>query len=100
MQNNRTRIITSIALAAMLLPLVGCQTEEKKDDRSAGRVMDDEHITENVRARLDSEPVYKFTDVNVRTFAGVVQLSGFATIQSQKDRAGQLAQTVPGVTQV
>lgn len=100
MQNNRTRIIAMIGLAAMLLPLAGCQTNETKDERSAGRVVDDKHITENVRKALDSEPVYKFTDVNINTFAGVVQLSGFATIQSQKERAGQLAQTVDGVTQV
>jgi osmotically-inducible protein OsmY len=62
--------------------------------------MDDRNITDQVKSELKSDPVYRFDDVDVQTFAGIVQLSGFATTEAQKQRATQLAQTVPGVMQV
>lgn len=100
MRNNRIRMLSGAGMAVMLLVLTGCQTTASRDERSAGTVLDDNQITENVRSALDNEPVYKFNDVNVNTFAGVVQLSGFANVQGQKDRAQQLAQNVNGVRQV
>jgi len=79
--------------------MAGCQTAPK-DNRSSGTVMDDKNITKHVKHELESEPIYKFTDVNVDTYEGVVQLSGFATVEAQKDRAGQIASHVDGVQQV
>lgn len=99
MRNNRIRTLAGIGSAVILLLLTGCQSTPR-DERSAGTIVDDNQITDNVRKALDDEPVYKFTDVNVNTFAGVVQLSGFATIQGQKTRAQQLAENVNGVRQV
>ena len=79
----------------------GCSTWGHKDsDRSAGRVVDDRKITSAVEDQLKAETVYKFSDVDVRTFNGVVQLSGFVTTDGQKQRAGELAQRVPGVAEV
>jgi hypothetical protein len=57
-------------------------------------------ITETVEEKLQAEPVYKFSDVDVKTFAGVVQLSGFVGTEEQKARAGEVAQHVDGVTRV
>jgi osmotically-inducible protein OsmY len=62
--------------------------------------MDDRSISERVAERLKNEPTYKFTDVDVRTFGGVVQLSGFVNTDEQKSRAGELAQGVGGVSKV
>jgi len=85
-------------VAAVLL-VAGCQTTPK-DERSAGQVVDDKNITKQVKHDLDTEPVYKFTDVDVTTYSGIVQLSGFATVEAQKDRAGELAAQVDGVQKV
>jgi hyperosmotically inducible protein len=90
-------VVASLGVAAF----TGCQTWGEKDDgRTAGRVVDDRHITAAVEKQLRSEPVYKFDSVDVKTFDGVVQLSGFVSTEEQKTRAGQLAQQSPGVNQV
>src|SRR3954470_4953131 len=86
------------ALTAVVL-LAGCETSHH-DERSEGRVVDDKQLSEHVKKALDTEPVYKFTDVNVSTFGGIVQLSGFVNIDDQKSRAGEVTARVPGVIQV
>jgi hypothetical protein len=62
--------------------------------------MDDKHITENVEGALESDATYKYHSVGVHTYSGVVQLSGFVGTQAQKDRAGEVASHVQGVSSV
>lgn len=94
-------LIGGMSAVVALTCFTGCSTWGHKDsDRSAGRVVDDRRITSAVEDQLDNETVYKFSDVDVKTFNGVVQLSGFVTTDDQKQRAGALAERVPGVAQV
>src|SRR5262245_57101599 len=95
-------VISSLGAAIALLGLSGCQSTGHKssDERSSGRIQDDKHITQSVEGALKREPVYKFNEVNVQTFAGVVQLSGFVNTEDQKNRAAEVAQQTPGVSQV
>lgn len=94
-------LVGGLSAVTVLTSLTGCSTWGHKDsDRSAGRVVDDRRITSAVEDQLKTEPVYKFSDVDVKTFNGVVQLSGFVTTEDQKERAGSLAEHVPGVAQV
>ena len=86
-------------MAAMLLILAGCETTPK-DERSEGRALDDKHITSSVEKSLETEPTYKFPEVSVTTFAGIVQLSGFVNSDGQRDRAAEIAQNTEGVKQV
>jgi hyperosmotically inducible periplasmic protein len=98
MRNYKYTVIASMLGIALL---AGCSTWQRGDsERTAGRIVDDRKITSNVKSRLNDEPVYKFSDVDVRTFQGVVQLSGFVRSEDQKERAGQLAQQTPGVARV
>lgn len=86
-----------------MMALTGCEMINRhnaESDRTAGRTLDDKTITSAVEHDLKREPVYKFSDVDVKTFDGVVQLSGFVDTQQQKDRAGDIAQHEYGVTQV
>jgi hypothetical protein len=99
MQYKTMRWITGLGTAAMLLTITGCQSTPK-DERSEGRALDDKKITENIRKDLQTEPTYKFSEVDVSTFAGIVQLSGFVNTQGEKDRAEQIAQDERGVSQV
>ncbi|HWC61287.1 MAG TPA: BON domain-containing protein [Verrucomicrobiae bacterium] len=99
MRSNTIQRISCASMAAVLLIVAGCQTAPK-DERSEGRALDDKHITENVRKTLESEPTYKFSEVNVSTFAGVVQLSGFVNTDGEKQRAQEIAQNTDGVKQV
>ena len=74
--------------------------KESPDGRSEGRVQDDKNITKRVEERLKEEPVYKFGTVDVKTYGGLVQLSGFVDTEDQKRRAEDIARKVPGTTQV
>jgi hypothetical protein len=87
-------------MAAMLLILTGCETTNHKDERSAGRVLDDKNITADVQKSLQTEPTFKFPEVSVTTFAGIVQLSGFVNSDAQRQRAQEIAQNSEGVKEV
>lgn len=93
-------LITGTSAIIAVVGLTGCKSSSKDGERTAGREMDDRAISERVAEKLRSEPVYKFADVDVRTFGGVTQLSGFVNTDEQKHRAGELAETVQGVHRV
>jgi hyperosmotically inducible periplasmic protein len=99
---NMRQLVCTIAGILALAGLNGCSTEgdHHAGGLSDGRMVDDKHINERVRDELRGDPVYKFDDINVSTFAGVVQLSGFADSDVQKQRAQNIAQHVPGVLRV
>jgi hyperosmotically inducible protein len=79
----------------------GCETSHHRTgDRTEGRLVDDHLITSRVKSELNREPVYKFDDIDVKTFNGVVQLSGFVTTEDQKRKAAEIAQHVDGVIEV
>lgn len=99
MRNEKHWIVAGLTLAAAMTTFMGCQTAPK-DGRSAGLAADDKRITKSVKEALDTEPVYKFTDVDVKTFAGTVQLSGFVMTQGQKNRAQEIAQHTQGAREV
>jgi osmotically-inducible protein OsmY len=84
-----------------MFALTGCEMlNHHEGDRTAGRALDDKTITATVQHDLNREPVYKFNDVDVKTFDGTVQLSGFVNTEDQKRRAGEIAHQAEGVTQV
>lgn len=85
-------------LAGALAAMAGCATDDPS--RSAGQRLDDRLTTGRIADALQDSPVYKFPQVKVTTYHGVVQLSGFVHSQEQKQAATQAAQDTPGVTQV
>ena len=106
-----TRISTKALLVAAVLgstALAGCAATD--DDRSeatqaserqtAGEVVDDGVVTAKVKARLVDDPVTKAYQINVETFKGTVQLSGFVDSAEARSRAAQLASNVGGVKDV
>jgi osmotically-inducible protein OsmY len=89
----------AIGLGAMPLLLggvTGCAGS--RYEQSTG--IDDHATSSRVRKALAGDAQYKYGDVNVQTFKGVVQLSGFVNSRDQKNRAGDLARKVQGVKQV
>jgi len=87
------------ALIMLAVVAGGCKTEVK-DERSAGRIEDDKHINENVENGLKSDPTYKFGNVSVSTYAGIVSLAGFVNTDDQRQRALTIARTTGGVREV
>src|SRR4051812_4949484 len=70
--------------AMALAVLTGCESTEHSSGRSEGRRMDDKELSARVKDDLENEPVYKFDGVYVRTYGGIVQLSGFVNSEDQK----------------
>jgi hypothetical protein len=99
MQDKRKLTLIGASMAVVVTLLAGCATTSK-DERSEGRITDDQNITRNVQTALDQEPVYKFEGVNVKTFAGIVQLSGFVNVNEQRQRAQDIASRQEGVVKV
>jgi hyperosmotically inducible protein len=104
MRNTKRTILAATMTAALgITALTGCKNimqKESPDGRSEGRVQDDKNITKRVEERLKEEPVYKFGTVDVKTYGGLVQLSGFVDTEDQKRRAEDIARKVPGATHV
>ena len=62
--------------------------------------MDDTLITTKVKAVILGEPTLKSAEINVETFKGRVQLSGFVSTRADMDKATMLARDVKGVVSV
>ena len=68
-------ILTTI-LAFVLFALAGCVSTPTTE--GTGAYVEDSVITGKVKAVILNEPSLKSREINVETFKGVVQLSGFA----------------------
>lgn len=92
------KYLAALFLAVTLVSVVGCESTPKQE--GAGEYVDDSVITTKVKAALINDPVTKATEINVETFKGVVQLSGFVSSQAAINRAVDLARGVSGVKSV
>ena len=95
---NITRNIAVIALSGVLLALSACGSTNKRE--STGQYVDDSVITTKVKAAIFNEPTLKSAEINVETYKGVVQLSGFVSTQAQTYRAVEVTRGVQGVSSV
>ncbi|MFO0995053.1 MAG: BON domain-containing protein [Alphaproteobacteria bacterium] len=93
------RLVLAALLAGWLaLPIAGCAGSSTKE--STGEYLDDSVISNKVRARIVGEKDLSIFQIDVTTFKGVVQLSGFVDKAEQKAKAGQVAASVSGVKEV
>ena len=65
--------------------------------QSTGQAIDDGVVTAKVKAKLIEDPMTKAHQINVETFKGTVQLSGFVESNEARSRALQLARDTDGV---
>ncbi len=96
--NKFSKVISAAFLAVALVSVVACAPTAKQE--GTGQYIDDTVITGKVKAALIEDPMTKATEINVETFKGVVQLSGFVTSQAAANRAVELARGVAGVKSV
>jgi hyperosmotically inducible periplasmic protein len=97
---NSLKLTALLALAAggiLSLP-TGCAGTATR--QSTGEYVDDASITAKVKAAMIKDEVVKAMQVDVTTFKGNVQLSGFVDTAEQKARAAQIAGGIDGVTNV
>ncbi len=90
--------ITSLLAILAVSGIVGCASTAKTE--GTGEYFDDAVITTKVKAAIVDQPTLKSAEINVETFKGVVQLSGFVSSQDNVNVAVRTAKSVKGVTSV
>ena len=78
--------------------IAGCGGTKQKE--STGEYMDDSVITTKVKAQIFDDPMLKVLQINVETFKGEVQLSGFVNSAVASARAVEVTRSVKGVQSV
>lgn len=97
---------SAMILAGVLATTVGCASTSKNEStatsskESTGEYFDDTVITAKVKAAILNEETLKSSEINVETFKGIVQLSGFVNSTTDINRAVAVAKDVKGVTSV
>lgn len=90
--------ISAAILAIVCTMALGCAGSPTQE--STGEYLSDTWITTKVKAALVNDSVVKSTEVNVETFKGIVQLSGFVSSDAAMDQAIIVARNIEGVTSV
>ena len=94
----RTFAFSVLAILGGFL-IAGCSSTP--ESRGTGQVVDDASLTARVKTALAKDAsLGTARDVNVTTYRGVVQLSGFVESDQVKQRAEQVAKQVDGVRSV
>ena len=94
------RISKSLAtlLAATFLGLSACATDPDSSKRGAGEFTSDAALTAKVKTAIASDVgAGTAANINVQSYKGEVQLSGFVASTDEARRAVQAANNVSGV---
>jgi osmotically-inducible protein OsmY len=92
------KIASTLVAALMLSTIIGCASTAKQE--STGQYVDDSAITAGVKAAILNAPTLKVSEINVETFKGTVQLSGFVSSAENIGTASSVARSVNGVKSV
>ncbi|MDD5410805.1 MAG: BON domain-containing protein [Methylobacter sp.] len=92
------RFFSAFFIALTLMTAAGCASTPKQE--GTGEYVDDSVITTKVKAELLNEPNLSSGSVNVETYKGEVQLSGFVNSRAESHRAVEIARSVKGVKSV
>jgi osmotically-inducible protein OsmY len=96
--NKFNKLLSAAFLAVTLVSAVGCASTSKQE--GTGEYVDDAVITTKVKTAIFNEPTLKSAEINVETYKGAVQLSGFVNSQADINKAAEVARGVQGVTSV
>ena len=95
---NQPRFLLRLLLAGAFAALAGCASTPTAE--GTGEYIDDSMLTAKVKASIFNEPTLKSTEINVETFKGDVQLSGFVSDPEMATKAVEVARGVKGVRAV
>lgn len=98
MKTSSTLLCLTLGLALGGAFVSGCSSTSTRE--STGEYIDSSALTAKVKSALVKDEVVKARDVQVETFRGTVQLSGFVDTEAQKERATAVARSVVGVQEV
>jgi len=92
------KFFAAFFLTLSLLTAGGCASTAQHE--GTGEYVDDSVVTGKVKAAILNEPSLSSAEINVETFKGVVQLSGFVNSRDDIYKAVNVARSVSGVISV
>jgi len=92
------KFFSALSFIVLLTFFVGCASTSKQE--GTGEYVDDTVITTKVKAMILGEETLKSSEINVETFKGVVQLTGFVNSKADINKAVEITRKVKGVTSV
>jgi osmotically-inducible protein OsmY len=91
-------MVRALLILVAMVAMVGCASTRTQE--STGQYFDDSTITAKVKTAILQDPALKVFQVNVETFKGEVQLSGFVDSAQAVQHAAVVARGVGGVKSV
>ena len=92
------RFFAGLFLVGWIAGSLGCAGSATRE--SSGEYIDSSVLTSKVKTAIYNDPMLKVLQINVETFKGVVQLSGFVDSAQAAARAVEVAKSVEGVKAV
>ena len=92
------RILQLLVCIGVITAFLGCAATQKHE--STGQYVDDTVITTKVKTAIFNEETLKMLQINVKSYQGVVQLSGFVDSAKSVSKAGEVARRIEGVKEV
>jgi hypothetical protein len=92
------KIFSAFCLIILLALFLGCASTPKQE--GTGEYVDDSVITTKVKAAILEDSSLKVNEINVETFKGIVQLSGFVNSRANINKAVEVAGKIKGVKSV
>ena len=92
------RFMQVLASVLVLSVAMGCASSGNKE--TTGEYVDDAWITSKVKAAFVKDKTLKASEINVETYKGTVQLSGFVADASDVMHAADVAGGIKGVSSV
>lgn len=90
--------IAAFLFAMALTTVIGCSSTHTQE--GSREYIDDTVITARVKAAIFKEPTLKSAEINVETFKGIVQLSGFVSSADNENKAAEIARNTAGVKSI
>lgn len=92
------RMVIFVVGLVLIATFMGCASTSQRE--GTGEYFDDSVITTKVKTAILGDPDLKVMQINVETFKGKVQLSGFVDSRQSVERAAEVARSVKGVVAV
>jgi osmotically-inducible protein OsmY len=94
----RRRFVGCFVLLMLIGTFAACASTSTRE--STGEYIDDSVVTTKIKSLLAADDFLKSFQISVKTYRGIVQLSGFVNSQQAVDKAGEIAGGVKGVQSV
>ncbi|MBN1473472.1 MAG: BON domain-containing protein [Syntrophaceae bacterium] len=94
----RNIVVCFMAMLLLIAVIGACASTSTRE--GTGEYIDDSVITTKIKSMLAADDFLKSFKIGVKTYRGVVQLSGFVNSQKAVDKATEIVKSVKGVKDI